>query len=212
LNGYADCYFTDLPRSDNGWVAAPSEAQEAITKFYRETPNSNTLLISEVFARLPARHVERADPRAQLSKGDHSIYDGNYWRLAFGLGKKPEQIGFVEGYLSCLSATKPDEAARFPRAATDYAALISRWYGFSEKTGDINEDREGEKIAFVLSKFRASPEAAPTKTPRKKAGAGGPPLSLTRMRVPHALGFARDRLFVESAVLFCALGAKGGSR
>src|SRR5215469_4989110 len=40
---------------------------------------------------------------------------------------------------------------------------------------------------------------------------GWPALAcLTKKRVPHSLGVARDRLFAESAVLFFALGTKGG--
>ena len=39
---------------------------------------------------------------------------------------------------------------------------------------------------------------------------GGPPFAyLTKKRVPHSLGFARDRLFAESAVLFFCARSKG---
>ena len=37
-------------------------------------------------------------------------------------------------------------------------------------------------------------------------------LSFTKLRVPHPLGYARGRLFTESALLVHALGVKGGSR
>jgi len=80
-----------------------------------------------------------------------------YWRQASNEGHD-EQLGFVEGYLYCHEKLAKSKGGVFSKAAEQYRALITHWYRFDEKTGDVDAKREPEAIADVLFKVRTGIE------------------------------------------------------
>jgi len=64
------------------------------------------------------------------------------------------RLGFVEGYLSCHETWSRNEGGVFSKTPEEYQTAITEWYQLDEHTGDINAEREREKIAHVLFKFR----------------------------------------------------------
>jgi hypothetical protein len=82
----------------------------------------------------------------------------------FGGGGRKEQIGFIQGYLSCNSEVAHNKFGTFSKTAEEYARLISQWYRFDEQTGDDDEKRDDVKIADVLQELRdPSPKLAPSR-------------------------------------------------
>ena len=76
-------------------------------------------------------------------KESHGYYDGLWWRGA----SPPEQLGFVEGYLSCYSTEMPSASGMFSKSAPDYVRLMN-----SYMKGHAHSDEE--KLADILSRFR----------------------------------------------------------
>jgi hypothetical protein len=60
----------------------------------------------------------------------------------------------VAGYLLCHATQSRNEGGVFSKSPEEYRTLITQWYRFDERTGDIDEEREREKIADVLLRFR----------------------------------------------------------
>jgi hypothetical protein len=88
---------------------------------------------------------------------EHGFYDGQYWAQAFAVGGTDEQLGFVEGYLTCNHSLAHDHAGVFSKTPAAYRMLISQWYAFDSQTGDIDRTRATEKIPDVLRRFRDNP-------------------------------------------------------
>jgi hypothetical protein len=65
-----------------------------------------------------------------------------------------QQLGFVEGYLYCHEKLAKSKGGVFSKTPEAYRALITQWYHFDEKTGDVDAARQPEAIADVLFKVR----------------------------------------------------------
>jgi hypothetical protein len=88
----------------------------------------------------------------QEHPGNHGYFDGVYWREAGPEG----DLGFVEGYVSCL----PNGRALFPLPYERYVRLIDDWY-------KKNDPSERSKIADVLYRFQTNSSGAEPKTKTK---------------------------------------------
>jgi hypothetical protein len=133
----------------------PAIARDLVTKFYQEDPSRLGESVSDVFYRFRDRHGEKErGGDGEPIKGRHGFYDGTYWKQIGALGGKPEQLGFVEGYLWCHVHLSGNKGGVFSQAPAEYAGSISQWYGINEETGDIDEKREPTKVADVLFKLR----------------------------------------------------------
>jgi hypothetical protein len=155
LNGYFDCYTYEYKGPARFTVNPPAIARDLITKFYEGSPSRLSEPVPKVFYRFrnhPGEKTTATD--GQPIKGRHGFYDGTYWKQISALGGKAEQLGFVQGYLWCHVRLSRDRGGVFSRPPSEYVALITRWYGFVEDTGDIDAKREPAKIADVLFKFR----------------------------------------------------------
>lgn len=155
LNGYFDCYTYEY-RGPARFTANPPEiAQELVTRFYEGSPSRLSEPVPEVFYRFRDRPGERSTATdGQPIKGRHGFYDGTYWKQISALGGEAAQLGFVQGYLWCHAHLSRNTGGVFSKPPSEYVALITRWYGFVEGTGDIDAKREPAKIADVLFKFR----------------------------------------------------------
>jgi hypothetical protein len=153
LNGYGNCYFSEFKGPANYWIGTPFQAQEAITTFYKEHPDKQQEPVSAVFSQLPSRPMQKAKPGDEV-RSPGSSFDGLYWRQQYALGGRAQQIAFIKGYLTCHEKLAQNKGGRFSKTPAEYVTLISQWYGFDEKTGDVDEKREPQRIAKVLFTFK----------------------------------------------------------
>jgi hypothetical protein len=90
----------------------------------------------------------KADTGGGPRRGWHKNWDGNYW-----INMDPnEQLGFVEGYITCYRRFVPSGTAAFGDSAVTYRDRLTSWYGFDSATGDRNGAREPVPIAEALSR------------------------------------------------------------
>lgn len=157
LNGYFDCYTYEYKGPARFTNNPPAIARDLLTKFYEGNASRLNELASDAFYRFRDRHGDQGTGNdGEPIKGRHGFYDGTYWKqIGAEGGPELQQLGFVEGYLWC-HAQQPsrNKKAVFSKTPAEYVALITQWYGFDPRTGDINAKREPEKIADVLFKFR----------------------------------------------------------
>jgi hypothetical protein len=150
LNGYFDCYKYDYKGPDHFTQNPPDTARALITQFYDRNSTDLGMSVPEAFHRFRDRPGGTVTGGGgEPIKGRHGYYHGRYWGV---LGKEGE-LGYVEGYLWCWKNCLHSKGATFSKPASEYVALISKWYGLNPKTG-LNVDRESAKIADVLYKFR----------------------------------------------------------
>jgi hypothetical protein len=155
LNGYFDCYRYEYRGPARFRNNPPAIADRLITKHYQDDRSRLTESVSDVFYRfrdLPGEKTREGG--GEPIRGRHGFYDGTYWKQIGALGGKPEQLGFVEGYLWCHAHLSGNEGGIFSKPPADYARMITQWYGITEETGDIDEKREPVKVADVLFKVR----------------------------------------------------------
>ena len=126
---------------------------QLITKNLREDKVLRSNPISQAFrevsgARDPndIRDLKGGNPHS----GPHGFFDGLYWRNLYD----QEQLGFLQGYLWCLEENADETRATFTKSPNDYVSLINQWYELDEDTGEVNADKEVEKIPTVLYAVR----------------------------------------------------------
>lgn len=143
LNGVSDCHQYELRRRD-GKFRSIKQLRDLLEQYFSDNANTLTpirVAIAEIGKNLQPYMIEHAEG-ADTHPDRHGYYDGLWWR---GGGPKDEQIGFVEGYISCL----PDGRAMFPASYMIYVNNINKWY-------ERHSDRE--KIADVLYRFATKPK------------------------------------------------------
>lgn len=156
LNGYFDCYTCEFKGPDR-YTSLAVMYRTAITEFYKKGSSSELdVMVSESLHRLRDPEPPPAmDPFGGHSKEPHGRNDGLYWReISSHGGPELEQLGFVEGYLTCYAGLKEGKGGTFSKPAADYVRSIAGWYGFKAETGDIDRRREPTPIADVLFEFR----------------------------------------------------------
>jgi hypothetical protein len=129
----------------------------AVNRYYQSNSAETGVLTAVVMDKLnpaaaapqPRRPARR--PAAKSVTAPHGALDGTWWRGAAG----DEQLGFVEGYLSCRAQFRAAKPLHFSRRALDYVQMTSTYYADDAK-------HEPEKLADVLSRFRDEPPK-PTK-------------------------------------------------
>ena len=162
LNGYFDCYAYEYKGPARFTNHPPAIARDLVTKFYKENPLRLNELVSNVFLRLrdsPGNLID--DMNGEPIKGRHGYYDGLYWmQISADAGPQLEQIGFVEGYLTCHALLDHNWGGAFSKAAAEYVRLITQWYGFNRDTDAVNARRQPKAIAEVLFTFRDQTQPA----------------------------------------------------
>ncbi len=147
LSGYIDCYKYEFKGRANFSVKSGMELEELISSFYQANPRE--ILVSRVLYRFRAEPGERAPEGGEVWEEAHGYYDGIFWKQI----DEPRRLGFIEGYLWCYSEKAGNPHGTFSKDARHYVSLITEWYRLDDNTGDIDPDREEEKIANVLYKF-----------------------------------------------------------
>jgi hypothetical protein len=125
-----------------GWTA--SQFVRAVAEHFRQHPDQRTMPVSAVLKEINRTGKPRPIPKGGEDwKESHGYYDGLWWRGA----SAPEQLGFVEGYLSCYSTEMPSASGIFSKSAPDYVRLMN-----SYMQGHAHSDEE--KLADILNRFR----------------------------------------------------------
>lgn len=146
ISGTFDCDRWELgdksaPRSTVGKV------QKFVSQFYEDPPHWRT----SVFRVIKMSDLHHTDPSkgAREQEGEvwsepHGYWDGLWWKGA-GYPNTLEQVGYVEGYLTCYRTEAHDSKGAFSKSPPEYVSLITNWYRQTR--------REDAKIADVLFKF-----------------------------------------------------------
>lgn len=122
----------------------------AVDRYYqqnrRELATSVSLVMDKLNLASPIPQPRRSAKTAAAKLAPHGTLDGTWWRGAAG----DEQLGFVEGYLSCRAQIRAARPLHFSRRALDYVQMTSTYYADDAK-------HEPEKLADVLVRFRDEP-------------------------------------------------------
>ena len=151
--GAIDCYVSDY-RGARWFEGNSLDAyRDRVTAFYQA---SASRMGDSVFqALLAVGDSSRAEGGGQPAPvTEHGYFTGLYW-MQMHLGGPEQQLGFLEGYLSCYRHFLPNEAKAFTRSPAEYRALITQWYRFDEATGDVDAERQKAPIAEALRRVNA---------------------------------------------------------
>lgn len=144
IDGYEDCYVYDAKgvHTATGWTS--NQFAQAVDAYYREHRDERTSLVSVVLKAINRTGKSRPIPKGgEEWKERHGYYDGLWWR-----GSSPlEQLGYVEGYLSCDSTEVSNPARIFSKSARAYVRLLNTYM-----KDHLHSDEE--KVADILSRFR----------------------------------------------------------
>ncbi len=155
LDGYFDCYTYAHKGTRRFAARPPATLSEAVTNYYRRPAHLDTrfpVVFEQFRNRLGETFVDRRD---EMLEEPHGYYNGALWReMSVPSGPQLEQIGYVEGYLSCRRELGGSRRASLSRRPAAYVTLISRWYRFDPVKNTMDPLRERRKIADVLSRFR----------------------------------------------------------
>jgi hypothetical protein len=143
VNGYEDCYNYDVKgvHTATGWTV--SKYAQAVDVYYREHRDQLSNPVGGVLKQLNRTGKPRPTPKGgEEWKELHGYYDGLWWR-----GSSPtEQLGYVEGYLSCYSTELAGRAETFSKSAHEYVGLLNAYM-----KAHLHSDEE--KVANILSRF-----------------------------------------------------------
>lgn len=147
INGEFDCEIWEL-----GNKSAPNstaeDVQNFVNQFYEDPPHW-PVPVSRVIKMFDSRHAGPSK-RSGMSKGEvwskpHGYWDGLWWKDA-GYPNTLEQLGYVEGFLTCYQGEGHRRKGIFSKSPAVYVSLISDWYKRTRK--------EDANITDVLFKFR----------------------------------------------------------
>src|ERR1041385_5213217 len=135
IAGVFDCYTYEFKGPDRYDVRSFDEYAKLVTKYYQDTPANQSRSIVEALHEFRDQPHERRASGGQVNNEEHSYFDGLYWRQIYALGGWQAQAAFVDGYVSCNAELMRSKRTPFSKMPEEYRQLITRWYGFDEKTG-----------------------------------------------------------------------------
>jgi hypothetical protein len=130
----------------------------AVDRYYQKTPTDAAIPVSLVMDKLNIASPvpqPRRPAKSPAVKTPHGALNASWWRNAAG----DEQLGYVEGYLSCRALTRSAKPLHFSKRALDYVQMVSGYYADDVK-------HETEKLADVLLRFADPPPPRPDKKHR----------------------------------------------
>ena len=153
--GYLDCHAYTRMRTTRFKTKGMGVYRDMITQLYQDSVSLLSAPVSAVLFRFRDRPGEEPPPGGEVhAPRPHGFFDGQYWKVIGGIGGPDEQIGFIEGHLSCYAEPPRDLHIVFSKTPAEYRLLITKWYRLVEETDEIDEERSHEPIANVLVKFR----------------------------------------------------------
>lgn len=148
VNGFQDCYRYDVKgaRATEGWTIR--DYVEAVDSYYQQHPSERRSSLLSVLSGINTQGPPRAVPKGGETWNEaHGYYDGTWWRG----GDVREQLGFIEGYLSCHAHYVAGKTGvTFSKPPSEYRALIDTYMAGSSR-------RDDEKLASILSRFQDQP-------------------------------------------------------
>lgn len=152
LSGDSDCSQYELRLSGLKFRSVYQQ-RELLEKYYSDDKNirvSIRMASVRINKTLKPYKIENAEGAATHPE-KHGYYDGLWWK---GGDPKGAQLGFMEGYRSCL----PNGRSIFPQPYEKYVDQITKWYNRSE-----DPENEYEKIVDVLNRFASKQKEASPK-------------------------------------------------
>ena len=156
--GFTDCYRYDLEGPAHFEAKSLADYRELVSRYFSRDSTRLSHSAFEALVQSADRVGERPPSGGEVWNERHGHFDGNYWRQAFAAGGTQEQLGFVEGYVTCSNHRPTAQDSTFSATPADYVRRINQWYEFDTTTGDMNSARESAKIADVLLRFRDTKE------------------------------------------------------
>jgi len=156
VKGYLDCYIYELKGLDKYEGRPFNSYGKLIVDFYQNNSQEKNRPVAEIMHMLRDKSGESKSLYGEEAKGAHGYFDGLYWSQMWALQGKDEQVGFVEGYITCHELRYKKNQLTLSKSPFDYVNLIDQWYGFDKKSGDMNADRQDRPIADVLLMFYSS--------------------------------------------------------
>jgi hypothetical protein len=149
LNGAADCLTWEA--KEKGFNATPEELTGRITKFYRMHPKSANAPVIDVWQQIANESASSGstDTQGETWTNAHWYLNGLWWRQE----SDPERLGFLEGYLWCMSARVHSDTDTYSKSPPSYKVKIDAYVKDNPKSDD-------EAIAVILSQFRDSSTGA----------------------------------------------------
>ncbi len=153
--GVVDCSSTEGKNRSIG-TERLSSLQKRATKHYADHPDQAGKLAVRVILEVGPKKALPVPKGGEVYSGEHGFFDGNFWRMM----SEDQQLGFVEGYIDCLSMVQP-KGAPFSKDPAWYQEWISEWLGTTQRDqGVIRLDRETAAIANALKLARNAGSAA----------------------------------------------------
>jgi hypothetical protein len=165
VTGYMDCYSHE--RGARFTTHSREAYRDLVSKFYEAASNRDEPVASTLIGLQDPRSESEGDSLTDRPGADHGYYDGLYW-MQMSVDGPEEQLGFVEGYLRCYSEFARNSLGIFSKSPAEYRSLITQWYRFDEATGDVDAERQPEKIANVLIKLRDAVQEPDTQDGRAR--------------------------------------------
>jgi hypothetical protein len=146
LDGSADC-LVSVARAP--WLSRSlDDLDKRIDQYYKERPNDRPMLVTAVWRKI----VALAPPDRPRSGGEkwtnpHGYYDGVWWHQT----SESERLGFLEGYIGCISRDVKQPPEEYSRSASYYNDRIWSYL-------DAHPKAMNEAIANILSRYRDQPK------------------------------------------------------
>ena len=152
IDGFVD-YYTYGCRKESKLCSIRNELGPAISLYYKNNRNDETLLVGEVLVQAARTRGAISSDGWKFPKLDKGgAFDGLIW-----LRYSPKmRLGYVEGYLNALMP-QTSRAVAFPNNPAYYANAITRFYrtaSGNQPQADAVENPLGKQIAQVLWDLR----------------------------------------------------------
>ena len=142
IQGAADCLTWTA--HEEGFSATPEELGDKITHYYKAHPQNLSVGVVEVWENVrPKEGLSGSAPNAETWTSPHWYLNGLWWRQ----GSRLENVGFVEGYLWCVTTRLKSPAQAYSRPIAYYADHISTYIRANPKADD-------QAVATILERFR----------------------------------------------------------
>jgi len=140
LDGISDCLQYDVHRDYPNLPNGPDRG--LIGEFYEAHPAQRHLTVLQVLPKVPPQVRRQTPSGGEVWPERHAYFDGLYWK-----GSERGKLPFIQGYLDCRAESDAGFAIQYPGPPERYVSLIDKWY-------ERHPNREDEKIALVLARFR----------------------------------------------------------
>jgi hypothetical protein len=152
LNGTSDCLTWTAHKV--GFNATPEQLSDRITKFYVAHPESVGLSVIDVWQKVTdkPKASNGADVKGERWKNAHWYLNGDWWSQV----SEAQQLGFVEGYLSCLKTQVATPTESYSASAGSYRRKIDSFVRANPKQGK-------EAVAITLRRYRDQDSASAPK-------------------------------------------------